>query len=136
MNQDEQHLNLLAIFHYILGGLVLLSSCIFLIYVVLGLAMVGGAMDGPDGPPEFLGWFVVAFGCACLLVGWLMGGLIVAAGVKLSRRTSRTFCLVVAGLECLNMPLGTILGIFTIIVLMRDSVRALFEGEQPYGPTY
>ena len=31
-----------------------------------------------------------------------------------------------AGLECILMPFGTVLGVFTLIVLMRDSVKALF----------
>jgi len=36
------------------------------------------------------------------------------------------FCFVVACIECLFMPFGTVLGAFTIIVLMRPSVKNLF----------
>jgi hypothetical protein len=39
------------------------------------------------------------------------------------------YCLVVAGIECIFMPFGTVLGVFTIIVLMRPSVRNLFGVE-------
>ena len=39
MTQDEQHLDLLAIFHYIVGGLTALFSCIFLLHVAMGIAM-------------------------------------------------------------------------------------------------
>jgi hypothetical protein len=52
----------------------------------------------------------------------------IQAGRYLSRHVNRTFCLVVAGIECVFTPFGTVLGVFTIIVLMRDSVRELFEG--------
>jgi len=31
-----------------------------------------------------------------------------------------------AGIECLFMPFGTVLGVFTIMVLMRDPVKQLF----------
>jgi hypothetical protein len=31
-----------------------------------------------------------------------------------------------AGFACLFMPFGTLLGVFTIIVLQRDSVRRLY----------
>jgi len=41
------------------------------------------------------------------------------------------FCLIVAGIICIFMPLGTILGVFTIIVLVRPSVKAMFEGQAP-----
>ena len=37
-----------------------------------------------------------------------------------------TFSIVVAALNCIHMPLGTVLGIFTIMVLLRDSVRVRY----------
>ena len=37
------------------------------------------------------------------------------------------YCIVIAAICCLSVPLGTILGIFTIIVLQRDTVKALFD---------
>jgi len=36
------------------------------------------------------------------------------------------FCLVMGGVESIFMPFGTILGVFTISVLMRESVKQLF----------
>ena len=37
------------------------------------------------------------------------------------------YCLVMAGVESLFFPLGTVLGVFTIIVLFRKSVKEMFE---------
>jgi hypothetical protein len=31
-----------------------------------------------------------------------------------------------AGINCIFIPIGTVLGVFTIIVLTRDSVKELF----------
>ena len=39
------------------------------------------------------------------------------------------FCLVVAGIECLLIPLGTVLGVFTILVLLRPGTKTLFGVE-------
>ena len=61
-----------------------------------------------------------------VLLGWAFAMAIITAGRKLRHRKSRTYCLVVGALECVMMPFGTILGVFTIIVLMRDSVKHLF----------
>ena len=47
-----------------------------------------------------------------------------------SGKTSRFF-LVVAAINCLHMPLGTVLGVFTIIVLIRQSVVELYEYSPP-----
>jgi hypothetical protein len=68
------------------------------------------------------------FGGAWVLFGWTLVVCVVIAGVSLSHRKRYTFCLVVAGLEAvLCMPFGTILGVFTIIVLLRPGVKTLFD---------
>ncbi len=36
-----------------------------------------------------------------------------------------------AGVACMFMPFGTVLGVFTIIVLLRDSVKELFSVTEP-----
>lgn len=129
MTQDEQHLHLLSIFHYVCGGITALFSCLPFIYVGLGIAMLCGAFERSPNPPEpFVGWFLIFFGGAIIACGWTLAILMFVVGKKLRRRTSRMFCLVVAGIECIIMPFGTVLGAFTIIVLVRDSVKALFAG--------
>ena len=40
----------------------------------------------------------------------------------------------VAGLDCIWVLFGTVLGVFTIIVLMRDSVRLWYEETEGGGP--
>jgi hypothetical protein len=134
MSTDEQHLNLLEIFHYVVGGLTALFACIPLIHFGIGVAMVAGAFDGKDAPPAFLGWLFIVFAGFFILCGWTLAACLIVAGRRLRQRTHRRFCLVVAGLACLMMPYGTVLGVFTIIVLMRDSVKALFEAGIPPQP--
>ena len=51
---------------------------------------------------------------------------LIVAGIKLRKIQSRTFCLIIAGLECISFPLGTLLGVFTLITLNRESVKTLF----------
>jgi hypothetical protein len=36
------------------------------------------------------------------------------------------FTLVLSGIHCLNFPIGTALGVWTIVVLQRESARALY----------
>jgi hypothetical protein len=78
-------------------------------------------------PQEFFvifKWFYLAFGVWLLVSGIcnLLSGLWILA------RKNRTGSLVVAGLNCLHNPLGTVLGVFTMIILMRGSVREIYEG--------
>jgi hypothetical protein len=48
------------------------------------------------------------------------------AGRYIKQRKSRTFCIVVAALGCLEFPYGMVLGVFTFIVLGRQSVAKQF----------
>lgn len=128
MTEDEKNLDLLALFHYVLGGLTALCACFPLIHVAVGLALVFGNLDGPNPPPAFFGWFFVAIGGFCVLAGWALAVAMAVAGAKLKRRTARTYCLVVGALECMLMPLGTVLGVFTLLVLTKEPVKALFAG--------
>ena len=131
MNRDEEHLRLLAVFHYIFAGMIALFSLFPIVHVVIGVALIVGAMDGdmqPHGPPPaFIGWIIAGVGTFIIVSGWTVAACVLAAGRMLAKRRRYLFCLVVAGIECLMMPLGTILGVFTIIVLTRDSVKAAFE---------
>lgn len=126
MTEDERNLDLLAIFHYIVGGLTALFSCFFLLHVAMGIAMLCGAFDGKDAPPKFFAWFFILFPAVFIVAGWTLAGFVIAAGRMLKRRVSRTFCLVVAGIECILMPFGTVLGVLTIVMLMKDSVKGMF----------
>src|SRR5207248_9529081 len=60
---------------------------------------------------------------------------ILIAGRCLSRRKGDSFALVMACIECLFVPFGTILGAFTIVALSRESVRELFPTASMQPPS-
>jgi hypothetical protein len=129
MNQDQEHLRLLSIFHYIVGGIAALFSFFPVIHLILGILFLvaphrmGGS---PLLPPPFLGWIFIIMGGGFMLVGWAFAVCVILAGRFIVRHKHYIFCLVIASLNCLFMPFGTILGVFTIVVLVRSSVKALF----------
>jgi hypothetical protein len=63
-------------------------------------------------------------------MGLTFAALTAFAGRSLQQRRRHTFVQVVSGIMCLFMPIGTVLGVFTIVVLSRDSVRQQFLAEQ------
>ena len=132
MDRDNEQLNLLAIFHYIAAGLAALFSIFPLIYTAIGVIFIfaarhGTAKPGEELPPEFLGWIFALLGSVLFIIGVKMAIFILIAGRCLSRRKAYSFALVMACTECLFIPFGTILGVFTIVVLSRESVRTLFS---------
>ena len=133
MNQNVEHLKLLSIFHYVVGGLTALFSLFGIFYLILGLVMIlcPEKLD-PKGqpPPAFIGWMFAIIGGGFITVGWIFAAFIITAGRFLARHKHYLFCLIMAGIECILMPFGTVLGVFTIIVLMRESVKQLFSANQ------
>jgi hypothetical protein len=129
MNQDDEHLKLLSTFHYVVGGLTALFSLFGIFHLIFGLVMIlaPGKLDakGPP-PPAFLGWLFAIIGGLVIGIGWTVAAFIATAGRFLARHKHYLFCLVMAGIECLMAPFGTVLGVFTIIVLIRPSVQQLF----------
>jgi hypothetical protein len=132
MNRDKEHLQLLAIFHYVVTGLAALFSFLPLLYTTIGTIFIftarhGTAKPGEDLPPEFLGWIFAVLGSLLFLMGIAMAICILIAGRSLALRKRYSFALVMACIECVFIPFGTILGVFTIVVLSRESARALFS---------
>ncbi len=129
--EDMRQLDLLSMFHYIVGGILGLGSCMFIMHIVMGVGMINGNFFGEEasnGPPPMMGWMFVIMGSCAILFGWLMAGCIVLAGRRLRQRRQRMFCMVVAGIECMFTPFGTVLGVFTLVLLTKDSVKAIFDG--------
>ncbi len=137
MSTDEDHLQLLSIFHYVLAGLAALFSLFPIVHLLLGIGIVSGTFPpkaGADAMPAFLGWFFIALASLFILCGLALALCLVVAGRYLVQRRGYVFCLIVAAFSCFAPPFGTVLGVFTIVVLMRPSVKELFGQRVPAVP--
>jgi len=137
---DEDHLRLLSICHYVVAALVGLCSLVPVIHLTVGSLLVSGKMEGlPAGsrgnPPVFeaVGWMFILVASALILGGLTVAGCLFHAARCLRERRSRTFCIVTAAVACLWVPLGTVLGVFTLLVLSRDGVRQAFLANDRRG---
>ena len=127
---DADHLQLLGIFHFLFAGLALVGlgflglHYALLRYFVFNPNVWANQKNSPP-PAEFFQifqWLYVVCG-VLLLVGGIANLL---SGLWIRARKNRAFSLVVAGIDCIQIPFGTALGVLTIIVLMRDSVRETY----------
>lgn len=87
--QDQEHLRLLSIFHYVAAGLAALFACLPVIHLGVGIAMLTHpqtfAGDHGSPPPPFAGWFFVIFGAVFIAAGWTLAVLLFVAGRFLGR---------------------------------------------------
>lgn len=129
--QKRGYLEALAIAHYVYAALIGLVALAMLLMGAIGI--LGFSLDGASGmgmgsglgngagclPAAFIGFaflLVVAMAVVNFLVGrWL------------KERRQWLAIVVVSVLNALNVPLGTILGVITIVVLVGDDVRAAFD---------
>jgi hypothetical protein len=126
LDDDLEHLRLLAVFHYAMAALAALVALFPAAYLVLGLLMASGHIAPEDEGSRILGWMMSSCASFFTVVGLASAALIALAGRSLSERTRYTYCLVVAAVLCLFVPFGTVIGVLSIVVLVRPSVRARF----------
>lgn len=130
-DEDAQHLRLLSVFHYLLAGLTTVFSLFPLLHLAIGIGMLtgrlndGNALATPD--QRLAGGFFIAIATGLIVSGLSLAGLLAYAGRCLQHRRRHLLCMIVAGLSCLMMPFGTVLGVFSLVVLSRPSVKAAFQ---------
>lgn len=127
--QKRSTLEVLAIAHYVYAALIALVALAMLVMATFGMMgfarqgmhMGSGMQMGPAGclPSAFIGLaFLVVIAMA--VVNFL-------AGRWLKQQRQWMPIIVVSVLNALNVPLGTVLGVITIVVLVGDDVRAAFD---------
>lgn len=130
---DEDRLGWLPLMFWVSGGVGLLFSLYFLMYVAIGV-MIATAPSASDGsaPPDFFGWMFAGIGLVGFVLVATLGVLRIMSGFWIRKRRHRAAIMVIAGISCLEIPYGTLLGVLTFMILGRKSVAALFSGH-PVG---
>ena len=124
----REHLRLLGIGYFVGAGMAALVGCIPIIHVVIGLLMITGKIDDHGKPaPVWVGAIFLCVGLMAMFLGWAFAGFLLIAGRILRRQRHYTFCFVAAVIVSLFMPLGTVLGVLTIVVLIKPETKALFH---------
>ena len=136
--EDAEHLSALSIGHFVLSGVAVLGAAPTLLYGVAGaklmeefgsdLSMAMGDIPGqsPDAMLQDLSSLVTTLIVSAVVLAVVSAVHLLVVGVMIRKRRLWTFCYLTGCGECLMFPFGTILGIFTILVLSRPSVKRLF----------
>lgn len=134
--EDDNHLRSLAMFHHAMAVIVAIFSCFPLAHLVVGgmLAFAPHTFSNHQNVPvlaRLIGVFFMLFAGAFVLSGWTLAVCLWIAAQRLLERRHYRFCFGIAvAIIFMTAPLGALLGAFTIIVLMRPSVKQEFEEMQ------
>ncbi len=122
-------MKLLSVLHYVYGGFTCFMGLIVLGIVLMSDALVMAAAAGSaEPPPEWLGSFIGAIGLGAFVIVELFGIMNILSGGWIAKRRNRTGSMIVAGFDCLNIPLGIALGIFTFITLGKEEIVQQYQG--------
>jgi hypothetical protein len=129
--QDESNLNVLGILFFVYAGMIGIGALALSAFAVLPAMLISGAAAGakaaPSAPPSLLlgGVFAAMFGLFALILA-VQCVIMILAGRALGRRQHYVLVMIGACGALLHMPLGTALGICTILILQKPAVKAAF----------
>jgi hypothetical protein len=132
---DGRNLDLLAIFHFIYAGLLGFGALFFLLYVILGAVMATSVASGggSSGDAAAVGGIFAVIGFVFMALFATKAAFLVWSGISMRKRQRHTLSFVMACISCINLPLGTTLGVFTLVVLSKPSVKWLYERTAAQG---
>lgn len=142
MSENERYLDTLGIACYVNATLSFCCSFFPIFHVLIGLFMMILPADAfpqnPQNPqnPEnelmmakFMGGFFFLIGASIILIGWAYSFALYYLGRLLRQRRKWMICNILAAVACIAMPLGTIIGVFVLVLINRTECKALFLDE-------
>lgn len=127
--QDLAHLDTIGILYYVLAGITAVFALFPVIHLIVGIGML--ALPAQPGQPgqeaALVGWLFIGVAVSLIGFGMTLAVLFLMVARRLRQRRGYMFCVVASAVSCLSMPFGTVLGVFSLIVLTKAPIKALFE---------
>lgn len=122
-NKMKKHVTVVGALHIGFGILGLIGA----LAVFFALHFAKGFVTGEEVPTLVLGFLSISLP---LLIGFLSTlGLIGGIGLLMFKGWARYLVIVVAALGCLNIPIGTLKGVYSLWVLLQDETIKMFESK-------
>lgn len=125
----KNNLSTLSILHFVYGGFVVTAGVVVLfIMLALGEVLQSDWLRETNGDhvPRVIGGLFSAIGWGVFVFLCLKGAANIISGSLLGKARGRLFSQIVAGFNCLNIPVGITLGIFTLVELGKEDVKRLY----------
>jgi hypothetical protein len=128
----EQHVKVLAILYLVFSalGLVAAIACLVIFGGIAGIVGLAAHQD-PDARIAVPVLGLIGTALFFFLVVVSVPGLVAGWGLFQWRSWARILTIVLSGLNLLNMPFGTALGVYGLWVLLNRDVEALFASGRP-----
>ena len=131
--KDEAQLRLIAMWYYVFALLQTLLALGTFIFAIAAISLSAGwIQESVWLPPRTLvGEVILPWLGSAAFVG-AVASLSLLAARRVSKRRSHSLCLFASVANLLFVPWGTLLGLYSIVVLKRPSVSAVFDREAEF----
>ena len=119
----EKHVTIIGVLYIVLNALWIIGAAIVL--VILAGA---GAMSGDDEAMAVTALVGIVIGSFLTIIS--LPGIVGGIGLLKYQPWARILVLILGFINLINIPFGTILGVYTIWALMNDDTIKLFEGRR------
>ncbi|MHB8053753.1 MAG: hypothetical protein ACYDH3_00660 [Candidatus Aminicenantales bacterium] len=117
----NDHVKIIGILWIVFGAMSLLAAAL-IFTLLMGVSFIPEIEAPAPGILRFIGFFIGAF-LALLSLPKILGGW----GLLKGQEWGRILTLIVSFLSLLNIPFGTALGIYSIIILMNKETAIQFQ---------
>lgn len=124
--QIEQHIPVLGMVHLVSGAFFALIG-VFVFFFLSSLGVIV-AVDDPIAP-RVLSMIGVSVGVLLVVLG--LPGILAGYGLLKRRSWARGLAVAVGVLNLFNVPLGTVIGGYTLFVLLQDDAAEAFTALKP-----
>ena len=117
----KKHVTVVGVIHIAFGVLGLIGA----LTVFFALHFARGFVSNEEIPEMVLSMLAISLP---LLIGFMSTlGLVGGIGLLAYKNWARYMVIIVAAIGCLNIPIGTLKGVYSLWVLLQDETVRLFE---------
>jgi uncharacterized membrane protein YozB (DUF420 family) len=109
----------------IVGWLWIVNGMLSILMAIIGLAVI----NWPGIVPNPRDSLLASTGALCFFLPGIIAYVVAGYGLLKYKGWARILAIILAILNLILFPIGTALGIYTLVIMFNDETKALFSGE-------
>jgi len=109
----------------VVGWLWIANGALSILMLLIGLLVI----NWPGLIPNARDSFLASFGALCFFLPGVIAYILAGFGLLKYMSWARILAIILAILNLILFPIGTALGIYTLVIMFNDEAEALFRGE-------
>jgi len=125
---NDNNMRTLVLLHRIYGAIQLVLSCCAMLWISFVFGIIGFAASSDPGskPPPQVAGFIIGVWATIILFVLLVASLNFLCANWIKERRNWTGVMVLSVINCLHIPHGLALGVFTMITINKPEVKDSF----------